>query len=83
MNPQIEALSEIIGSCNTRCDHPFDCSHCKAIRVYDAGYRKVEDIANKILELALLDARKMGGLKPFITIEDLDEIAKKIKEEIK
>ena len=50
MNKEIEALSEIIGSCNTKCDHPFDCSHCKAIRAHKAGYRKASDVVREIFE---------------------------------
>lgn len=50
MNKELETLSEIIGSCNTKCDHPFDCSHCKAIRVHNAGYRKASDVAREIFE---------------------------------
>lgn len=68
MNPQIEALSEIIGSCNTKCDHPFDCSHCKAFRVYNAGYRKASDVA-----------REIDDLKRYIILNE--DIAKKCKEE--
>lgn len=48
MNTEIEKLSEIIGSCNTKCDHPFDCSHCKAIRVLKAGYQPAEEVIQKV-----------------------------------
>ena len=67
MNPQIEALSEIIGSCNTKCDHPFDCSHCKAFRVYDAGYRKTSDVARGFFE-EIED--KLRGLFDFFRQDD-------------
>ena len=83
MNKEIEVLSEIIGSCNTKCDHPYSCYHCKATRALEAGYRKVEDIVNKIMELAQSQAREIGNLKPFITIEELSTILCSIKEEIK
>ena len=92
MNKEIEALSEIIGSCNTKCDHPFDCSHCKAFRVYDAGYRKVSDITKKIFEEidSLLDKHitkinYIDGLSTLVfkrTLEiDLAELYKKYESE--
>ena len=48
MNTEIEMLAEIISSCNTRCDHLFDCSHCKAIRVHKAGYHRTEEVIQKV-----------------------------------
>lgn len=68
MNLQIEALSEIIGSCNTKCDHPFDCSHCKAFRVYDAGYRKVSDILHEIDEEICSAIQKENMMLPRLVL---------------
>lgn len=92
MNKEIEALSEIIGSCNTRCDHPFDCSHCKAFRVYDAGYRKSADVVEEIfeeierlLDKHIIKVKYTDGLSTLVfkrTLEvDLFELRKKYESE--
>lgn len=81
MNPQIEALSEIIGSCNTKCDHPFDCSHCKAFRVYDAGYRKVSDILHELdEEICSAIQKREYDVTAFSFAEIVDTVFNKVLE---
>ena len=52
-NFEIEAMAEIIGDCHSVSDYDCDkstCAECKARRVYEAGWRKLdkEDLIDKI-----------------------------------
>ena len=46
---QIEEIFKIVGSCvevpDRECDKYGTCAHCKAVRIYNADYRKQEWIS--------------------------------------
>lgn len=69
MNKQIDEMVKIInkpcfkimeeaGATDRDCPFPYSCEECSATNLYKAGYRRQEDVAREIIQIAKNGAEK-------------------------